>query len=103
MAMAPTTTPQQLTQPGRRVQAVITEPRWVRLLLTAVAISFLAMFLFIPLVAVFVNAFSLGYAYRFGRRLSVGAAGRYLNATTSLDGSTFTDLQTCGAEPVAIG
>ena len=37
------------------------------------------------------NTFSLGYAYRFGRRLSVGAAGRYLNATTSLDGSTFTE------------
>jgi len=37
------------------------------------------------------NTFSLGYAYRLGRRLSVGAAGRYLNATTSLDGSTFTE------------
>jgi sulfate transport system permease protein len=66
MAMAPTTTPQQLTQPGRRVQAAITEPRWVRLLLTTVAIAFLAMFLFIPLVAVFVNAFSLGYRVFFG-------------------------------------
>jgi sulfate/thiosulfate transport system permease protein len=66
MAMAPTTTPQQLTQPGRRVQAAITEPRWVRLLLTAVAIGFLAMFLFIPLMAVFVNAFSLGYRVFFG-------------------------------------
>jgi sulfate transport system permease protein len=66
MAMAPTTTPQQLTQPGRRVQAAITEPRWVRLLLTAIAISFLALFLFIPLVAVFINAFSLGYRVFFG-------------------------------------
>jgi len=66
MAMAPTTTPQQLTQPGRRVQAAISEPRWVRLLLTAVAIGFLAMFLFIPLVAVFVNAFSLCYRVFFG-------------------------------------
>jgi sulfate transport system permease protein len=66
MAMAPTTTPQQLTQPGRRVQAAISEPRWVRLLLTTVAIGFLAMFLFIPLVAVFVNAFSLGYRVFFG-------------------------------------
>jgi sulfate/thiosulfate transport system permease protein len=66
MAMAPTTTPQQLTQPGRRVHAAITEPRWVRLLLTIVAIGFLAMFLFIPLVAVFVNAFSLGYRVFFG-------------------------------------
>jgi sulfate/thiosulfate transport system permease protein len=60
MAMAPTTTPQQLTQPGRRVHAAITEPHWMRILLTTVAIGFLAMFLFIPLVAVFVNAFSLG-------------------------------------------
>jgi sulfate transport system permease protein len=66
MAMAPTTTPQQLTQPGRRVQAAISEPRWVRLLLTATAIGFLAMFLFIPLVAVFVNAFSLGFRVFFG-------------------------------------
>ena len=38
----------------------------MRLLLTAVAIGFLAMFLFIPLVAVFVNAFSLGYRVFFG-------------------------------------
>jgi sulfate transport system permease protein len=60
MAMAPTTTPQQLTQPGRRVHGAITEPHWMRILLTTVAIGFLAMFLFIPLVAVFVNAFSLG-------------------------------------------
>ena len=66
MAMAPTTTPQQLTQPGRRVQAAISEPRWMRLLLTTVAIVFLAMFLFIPLLAVFVNAFSLGYRVFFG-------------------------------------
>ena len=66
MAMAPTTTPQQLTQPGRRVHAAITEPRWVRVLLTAIAIGFLAMFLFIPLVAVFVNAFSQGFEVFFG-------------------------------------
>ncbi len=66
MAMAPTTTPQQLTQPGRRVQAAISEPRWMRLLLTTVAIVFLAMFLFIPLLAVFVNAFSLGFRVFFG-------------------------------------
>ncbi len=39
----------------------------------------------------FENTFSLGYALRFGRRLAVGAVGRYLNASTDLDGSRFTD------------
>jgi tetratricopeptide (TPR) repeat protein len=37
------------------------------------------------------NTFSLGYAFRFGKRLAVGAVGRYLNATTELDGSRFTE------------
>jgi sulfate/thiosulfate transport system permease protein len=60
MAMMPATTPQQLTQSGRRVRAATGEPRWVQLALTGVAIGFLALFLIVPLVAVFVNAFSLG-------------------------------------------
>ena len=37
------------------------------------------------------NTFSLGYAFRFGRKLAVGAVGRYLNSTTELDGSRFTE------------
>jgi sulfate transport system permease protein len=66
MAMMPTTTAEQLTQPGRRVQAAITEPRWVRILLMSVAFAFLALFLFVPLLAVFVNAFSKGIGVFFG-------------------------------------
>ena len=38
----------------------------MRILLTGVAIGFLAMFLFIPLIAVFVNAFSQGLKVFFG-------------------------------------
>jgi sulfate transport system permease protein len=37
-----------------------TEPRWVRLLLTGVALGFLALFLGLPLLAVFVEAFASG-------------------------------------------
>jgi sulfate/thiosulfate transport system permease protein len=48
------------------MHTAISEPRWVRLLLTSVAIGFLALFLFVPLVAVFVNAFSAGFQVFFG-------------------------------------
>jgi sulfate transport system permease protein len=64
--MIPTTTPEHLTQPGKRVQAAITEPRWVRILLMTLAFAFLALFLIVPLVAVFVNAFSKGFGVFFG-------------------------------------
>jgi hypothetical protein len=37
------------------------------------------------------DTFSLGYAYRFGRTLAIGAAGRWLDATTDLDGSRVTE------------
>lgn len=37
------------------------EPRWLRWLLIGGALSFLALFLFVPLVAVFVNAFHKGW------------------------------------------
>lgn len=66
MAMAPTTTPSQLAHAGRTMHTAISEPRWVRLLLSSVAIGFLALFLFVPLVAVFVNAFSAGFQIFFG-------------------------------------
>ncbi|MES2164290.1 MAG: sulfate ABC transporter permease subunit CysW [Pseudomonadota bacterium] len=37
------------------------EPRWVRIALIAVALTFLTLFLFVPLVAVFVEAFRKGW------------------------------------------
>jgi len=39
----------------------LTEPRWVRWLLTAAALGFLGLFLFVPLVLVFVKAFEGGW------------------------------------------
>ncbi len=45
---------------SKRVNESITEPRWVRWTLTAVALIFLALFLVVPLVAVFKEAFSRG-------------------------------------------
>jgi sulfate/thiosulfate transport system permease protein len=59
MAVAPTATPPQLTY-AAKIRAATTEPRAIRLLISAVAIGFLAMFLFVPLLAVFSNAFSQG-------------------------------------------
>ena len=42
-----------------------TEPLWVRLLLTSIAIAFLSLFLFVPLAAVFAEAFRKGAAAYF--------------------------------------
>ncbi|HVN28761.1 MAG TPA: sulfate ABC transporter permease subunit CysW [Candidatus Binataceae bacterium] len=66
MAMGPVTTPQQLTQPGQRVRASVSETPGLQMLLIGIAITFLTMFLFVPLVAVFVNAFSAGMRAFFG-------------------------------------
>ena len=55
-----------LSRPRPRLRSAVTEPRWVRLLLSAIAIAFLAVFLFVPLLAVFVNAFSDGIAVFLG-------------------------------------
>jgi sulfate/thiosulfate transport system permease protein len=44
----------------RRVSDATTEPAWVRRLLIAVALAFLTVFLFVPLVAVFVEALAKG-------------------------------------------
>ena len=60
MAMGPVTTPQQLAQAGSRVRTSVSETPGLQRLLIGVAITFLTMFLFVPLVAVFVNAFSEG-------------------------------------------
>ncbi|MEP6738736.1 MAG: sulfate ABC transporter permease subunit CysW [Caldimonas sp.] len=56
----------------RRVSDATNEPAWVRRLLIAIALLFLAVFLFVPLVAVFVEAFKKG-------------AGVYLAAITEPD------------------
>jgi len=44
----------------RRVSDATTEPAWVRRLLIGVALAFLAVFLFVPLIAVFVEALKKG-------------------------------------------
>jgi sulfate transport system permease protein len=53
------------TQPVRRGElpaiSSIMEPRWVRTLLLTVALGFLTLFLFVPLVAVFAEAFKKGW------------------------------------------
>ncbi|MBN1155468.1 sulfate ABC transporter permease subunit CysW [candidate division KSB1 bacterium] len=48
-----------VTRVGRKACA-ITEPRWVRWCLTVGALSFLALFLLVPLLAVFINALDKG-------------------------------------------
>ena len=45
----------------RSLQSATTEARWVRALLIAVALVFLTLFLFVPLAAVFVEAFKKGW------------------------------------------
>jgi sulfate transport system permease protein len=47
---------------GGRVESVTTEPAWVRWLLIALALLFLALFLLLPLAVVFVEAFRGGLA-----------------------------------------
>lgn len=49
-----------LNRRALRATDATTEPLWVRILLTAIALSFLALFLVIPLIAVFTEAFSRG-------------------------------------------
>jgi sulfate transport system permease protein len=51
----------QITDPA----AALTEPRWVRWILIAVSLLFLAFFLLVPLAVVFVTAFEKGIAYYF--------------------------------------
>ena len=46
----------------RRVSDATHEPAWVRRVLIAVALAFLAVFLFVPLVSVFVEALKKGVA-----------------------------------------
>ena len=46
----------------RQATAATTEPRWVRWLLIGVALGFLGLFLLVPLVVVFAEALSQGWA-----------------------------------------
>jgi len=54
-----------LTAPRRQARRPTTEPLLVRWLLIAAALLFLGVFLVVPLVAVFVNAFQKGVGYYF--------------------------------------
>ncbi len=56
----PVTTPAPRVEPAYAPSA-ITEPFWVRALLIVVALTFMTLFLFVPLVAVFVEAFKKGW------------------------------------------
>lgn len=49
-------------EPLPQSKSAITEPRWVRRSLIGVAVGFLALFLFMPLAAIFVEAFKQGYS-----------------------------------------
>ena len=56
----------QPTTVGRRIEpplslAATTEPRWIRYTLLLIAFGFLTLFLFVPLVAVFTEAFKKGW------------------------------------------
>src|SRR5574341_900915 len=59
-------------EPGMTAASCATEPAWVRRALIAVALLFLSLFLFVPLAAVFVEAFKKGW-------------GVYLAAITEAD------------------
>jgi sulfate transport system permease protein len=59
---------------GTKSPAVLTEPLAVRILLTAAALFFLVLFLFLPLAAVFVQAFEKGKEAYFAAILDADAA-----------------------------
>src|SRR5471032_2889010 len=54
-----------MSAPARRGElpsiSTVLEPAWVRIVLVSVALAFLALFLFVPLVAVFAEAFKKGW------------------------------------------
>jgi sulfate transport system permease protein len=59
--------PRRLHAPSvRRRHSSVTEPLWVRWLLSGLALLFLSAVLFVPLIAVFVNAFRDGIGAYFG-------------------------------------
>ncbi|MRW83245.1 sulfate ABC transporter permease subunit CysW [Pseudoduganella sp. FT26W] len=58
MSATPVTTPRRGELPSR---ADVLEPRWVRLVLIAIALLFLTLFLFVPLVSVFYEGLKKGW------------------------------------------
>ncbi|MGZ8289975.1 MAG: sulfate ABC transporter permease subunit CysW [Telluria sp.] len=61
MSAVPDTRPQAARRGEPPVTSNVFEPAWVRLALIGVALTFLTLFLFVPLVAVFVQAFDKGW------------------------------------------
>ena len=61
MSTSPTLTAPHAGAPPRSALAAPTEPAWVRWALVGVALSFLSLFLFVPLVAVFHEALKKGW------------------------------------------
>jgi sulfate transport system permease protein len=57
--------PQKKATTARTASLKLTEPPWVHWLLTTVALAFLALFLAVPLAAVFTQALDKGYAVYF--------------------------------------
>lgn len=58
-------TPSSVAADSRGIDDAVTEPRWVRILLVTVTLLFLAAFLVVPLIAVFVEAFRKGFQAYF--------------------------------------
>lgn len=63
--MAGNPMPQHLTETARQITAATTEPRWVQVTLTLMALLFLGFFLMMPLAAVFVEALRKGIGAYF--------------------------------------
>lgn len=53
--------PHALGEPAAQISAATIEPPWVRWLLIGISLAFLTLFLFVPLVAVFVQALGKGW------------------------------------------
>ena len=47
---------------GQAATSTVTEPRWVRWVLMGIALTFMLLFLVLPLLAVFVEAFRKGWS-----------------------------------------
>jgi sulfate/thiosulfate transport system permease protein len=62
------------TKSSRQQAATVTEPRWVRWLLITVALGFLGLFLLLPLLLVFAEAFREGFTAYAGALLNSATA-----------------------------
>ena len=54
--------PERIPDPAGPIGSITTEPLWVRRLLIGIAVAFLGLFLLLPLIAVFTEAFRGGWA-----------------------------------------